>query len=138
MKIGHKVYYSKLTGVVILTTGEQEGWVAETTLADDILNYPSLQNISSDIISFIQCDYGYMPGYFKKFRYSIDITKNPIDQTSIIWDMSIPVRIPVHVKNDVEILQEKVDASQDYSSTLNDTVGQFMDFIFANDESLPQ
>jgi len=138
MQISRKIYYLKSTGVVILTTGEREGWVVETTMADDILTYPALQNIPPDTISFIQCNYGYMPGYFKKFKYSIDITKNPIDQTSIIWDMSIPVKIPVHVKNDVEILQEKVDASQDYSSTLNDTVGQFMDFIFANDESLPQ
>ena len=136
MKIGRKIYYFKLTGVVILNTGEREGCVVETTLADDILNYPSLQNISSDTISFIQCDYGYIPGYFKKFRYSIDITKNPIDQTSIIWDTSIPVRIPAHVKNDVEILQEQMLASQVYSSTLNDTVGQFMDYAFAKDTNL--
>jgi len=86
MNIGRKIYYQLSTGNVLVDIGEKSGSVVETTIDQDFQFYTMLQGIQQNEVGFIQCDYGYMLSNFQTYPYHIDITKNPIDETAIVWD----------------------------------------------------
>lgn len=87
MQIGRKIYYDKLTGKVILDTGECEGCVQETTLEQDAEAFSSIQ-ASQDNLGVIKLEFGYEVENFAKYPYSIDITKEGAD--AIVWDTANP------------------------------------------------
>ena len=89
-QIGKKIYYNLATGNVLLETSEMQGDVITTTLAQDFQAYTALQGIEQSSVGVIQCDYGYQLSNFQKYPFHIDITKNPIDETAIVWDTNNP------------------------------------------------
>ena len=139
MQIGHKIYYDKLTGKVLVDSGEREGTVINTTMEEDFQNYSELQGISQDSVGIIQLDYGYLSNNFKNYFYSIDITNPPIDETSIKWSVIDPsIIVPPPPKTEIEILQDKIDANVDYVNSVSNNLSGFMDYVFTNDTGLPQ
>jgi hypothetical protein len=58
MKIGRKIYYDKLTGNVILDTGERFGAVVETTIEQDFQAYRALSERNPETVDWIQLEYG--------------------------------------------------------------------------------
>lgn len=91
MKIGRKIYYEKVTGNILLNTGEMQGDVIETTIDQDFQSYTALKNRTKDSIEAIQLDYGQLSDKFMSCTgYYVDITKNPIDASAIVFSFTTP------------------------------------------------
>lgn len=58
MEIGRKIYYEKITGNIILDTGERSGDVVETTQEDDFLSYKLLIERTIESVKMIKLEYG--------------------------------------------------------------------------------
>lgn len=65
MQIGRKIYYEKITGNVIVDTGERSGLVSETTMEEDFSNYKVLSERNPDTVGLLRLDYG---AYSLEFR----------------------------------------------------------------------
>lgn len=57
-EIGRKIYYDVSTGAVLCDTGERQGFVCETTQADDFAAYPQLSEVDPATVGIIQLAYG--------------------------------------------------------------------------------
>lgn len=57
-RVGRKIYYDKLTGNIILDTGEMMGVVIETTIEQDFETYQVLKERVRDKVGVIQLEYG--------------------------------------------------------------------------------
>jgi hypothetical protein len=91
MEIGRKIYYEKSTGNVLVNTGEHQGAVKETTIDQDFQLYKALQDKTKDSVGVIQLNYGQLLDKFQSCTgYSIDITKNPIDASAIVFSFTTP------------------------------------------------
>lgn len=91
MQIGRKIYFEKSTGNVLLNTGEMQGDVRITTVDEDFQSFIPLQNRTKDSVGLIQLDYGQLSDKFSTCTgYSVDITKNPIDASAIIFTFTTP------------------------------------------------
>ena len=56
--IGRKIYYDKITGNIILDTGEMAGFVQEATIDQDFETYQVLKERVRDKVGVIQLEYG--------------------------------------------------------------------------------
>src|SRR5690348_2189558 len=65
MLIGRRIYYEKMTGNIILDTGERTGSVVETTIEQDFESYAALAERVPVTVGILQCDYGQ---YAQDFR----------------------------------------------------------------------
>lgn len=91
MQIGRKIYYEKSTGNVIEDCGERNGLVKETTEDEDFQAYMSLQGRTKDSVGVIQLDYGQFTDKFNTCTgYCVDITKNPINASAIVFSFTTP------------------------------------------------
>lgn len=77
MKIGRKVYFDKLTGNVIVDTGECQGYVRETTIEEDFQIYKALSERNPETVGMIQLEYGQ---YAQDFRECNGYRVNPETQ----------------------------------------------------------
>jgi uncharacterized protein (DUF697 family) len=91
MDIGRKIYYELNTGNVILLTESRSGSVIETTIEQDFQNYLALHSYQQSAVGIIQLNYGDFEANFAKYPFHIDITKNPIDEIAIVWDIANPI-----------------------------------------------
>ena len=57
-QIGRRIYYEKVTGKVILDTGERSGYVVETTIDQDFETYAVLAERVRETVGVIQLEYG--------------------------------------------------------------------------------
>lgn len=90
-QIGRKIYCEKSTGNILLNTGEMCGSVRETTIDEDFQAYINLQNRVKDSVGVIQLEYGQLIDKFNTCTgISVDITKNPIDASAIIFSFTTP------------------------------------------------
>lgn len=58
MQIGRKIYYEKLTGNVLVDTGERCGSVVETTIEQDFEIYAALKERLPEAVGVMQLEYG--------------------------------------------------------------------------------
>lgn len=58
MKIGRKLYYDKLTGNIIIDTGEKQGHVVETTIAQDFQTYRELKERVCETVGCLKLEWG--------------------------------------------------------------------------------
>jgi len=86
MEVGRRVYYDPLTGDVVQDCGERSGDVTQTTQEQDFEVYPNLQPYEQGTLGILELEYGTFRKNFAKYLYHIDLTKNPIDETAIVWD----------------------------------------------------
>lgn len=90
-QIGRKIYFEKSTGNILVDTGEMQGNVVETTIDQDFQSYTVLQGRIKDSVGIIQLDYGQLTDKFLSCTgYSVDITKNPIDASAIVFSFVTP------------------------------------------------
>ena len=58
MKIGRKIYYEKLTGNVLVDTGERQGSVVPKTIAQDIQTFTALSERNRESFDCVELEYG--------------------------------------------------------------------------------
>lgn len=58
MKVGRKIYYDNRTGNVLIDTGEMQGNVKSTTIAQDIEAYSILSQLNRDAFEVLELSYG--------------------------------------------------------------------------------
>uniref|UniRef100_A0A7U3YCZ3 Uncharacterized protein n=1 Tax=Geobacillus sp. (strain Y4.1MC1) TaxID=581103 RepID=A0A7U3YCZ3_GEOS0 len=58
LQIGRRIYFDKLTGNVIVDTGEKIGFVTETTIDQDFEMYEALKQRVRDTVGVIQLEFG--------------------------------------------------------------------------------
>lgn len=80
--IGRKIYYDKLTGNVLVVTGEMQGNVRETTIEEDFVVYPQLIGKDPATIDFIQLSFGERANEFANIG---SMHVDPITKTLIIY-----------------------------------------------------
>lgn len=79
-EIGTKIYYLKTNGNIILETGDCRGYVKETTVEEDFLNYAKLREYNKEQVGVIQLKYGELDKLLKENKanyYTVDISKEP-------------------------------------------------------------
>ncbi|MGG4440495.1 DUF4376 domain-containing protein [Brevibacillus fortis] len=84
-QIGRKIYFDKLTGSVLVDSGERAGFVRETTQEEDFQAYAALAERVPATVGCLQLEYGQDSDKFSQYQYRID----PKSQT-IIWDLTPP------------------------------------------------
>ncbi|MFL0251240.1 hypothetical protein ACJDT4_12460 [Clostridium neuense] len=91
MQIGRKIYYLKSNGNIIVNTGECQGDARETTEDEDFKMYTVLQGLEQSAVGLIQLNYGQLTDKFISCTgYYVDITKNPIDTSAIVFSFTTP------------------------------------------------
>jgi len=74
MHIRRKIYYDKLTGNVLIDTGEKCGFVTECSIEQDFENYTVLKARVRETVGMIQLEYGQ---YAQDFRECNGYRVNP-------------------------------------------------------------
>ena len=109
MQIGRKIYYEKLTGNVILETGERMGDVVETTTEQDFEMYVALQQYVPEQVGCVQLDYEQYKDNFGVHNYSVDIANNQLTWGGLIAPVVLPQQPTLegrlaNVENTLDIL----------------------------------
>ena len=72
--IGRKIYYDKLTGHVLVDTGERVGFVVPTTIEQDIQTFKALSERNRETFDYIELPFG---AYAQDFRECNGYRVNP-------------------------------------------------------------
>ncbi|MGO0058664.1 DUF4376 domain-containing protein [Brevibacillus fluminis] len=96
--IGRKIYFDKLSGNVLVDTGERAGFVRETTQEEDFQSYSALSERVPATVGCLQLEYGQDSDKFAQYQYRVDPEK-----LTIIWDLTPPTAPLEQVK------QAKID-----------------------------
>lgn len=102
-QLGTKIYYCLLTGNIIKTIGDMQGYVTETTFEEDYEIFSELKERDKSTIGLLTFEYGQYGELSKNSTgASIDLqTKKPIFTYE---ELPIPPQEPT----EIEILQNKV------------------------------
>ncbi|MEK3745859.1 DUF4376 domain-containing protein [Brevibacillus sp. FSL K6-0770] len=96
--VGRKIYFDKLTGNVLVDTGERAGAVVETTQEQDFRTFTTLAERVPDTVGSLQLEYGQDADMFAQYQYRVD----PATET-IVWSLT-PPEAPLE-----QVKQAKVD-----------------------------
>lgn len=95
MNIGRKIYYDKLTGIVLINTGERSGDVIQTTTEQDFQTYAVLSERVPQTVGCIQFEYGALSNEFVTCTgYRVDI-----ETEQIIFSYTSPEEALEEIKN---------------------------------------
>jgi len=121
MQIGRKIYYDKLTGNVLVDTGERLGSVRETTTEEDYQTFIVLSERVSETVGVAQLEYGQYSQDFREcngYRVNPDSLTlefsypNPNDpQPELVYQKPLSEEFEQQ-KSEIELLQEKYNTLQ--------------------------
>lgn len=80
MQIGAKIYYEKQTGNVILTCGDMQGFIVESSFDEDFETYSVFKKYNKEQVGCIQLEFGELDKLLiehKANTYRVDISQNP-------------------------------------------------------------
>ncbi|AQU79707.1 hypothetical protein [Planococcus faecalis] len=108
MKIGRRIYYEISTGRILVDTGEREGNVVKTTVAQDIATYNELNKRVRSTFDYIELAFG---AYAQDFRLAKSYTIIPSTKklTFNYADQPAPVAPSAPLSETVEVLSTKVE-----------------------------
>jgi hypothetical protein len=112
MQVGRRIYYEKITGNIIVDTGERSGAIIETTSEQDFAAYTALAERVPETVGVIELGYGQNAEDFAQCNgYRIDPDTNEI--LFSYPDPNTPEAPPVYRKPlSEEIEQVKQENSQ--------------------------
>lgn len=97
MQIGRKIYYDKITGNIIVDTGDREGSVVETTIEWDYQAYTALAERTPETVGMIQLKYGqYWQDFMECNGYRINLDTLQIEFS--YPDPNNPAQEPIYQK----------------------------------------
>lgn len=115
-KLGRKLYFDKVTGDVIVDTGEKQGFVRQTTLEEDFSIYKVLQERVQETVGVIKLEYGQ---YLRDFMDCNGYRVNPetLEIEFSYPDPSIPVEdqeiiFQKPLSEEVEELKTRQDSTE--------------------------
>lgn len=110
-QIGRRIYFDKLTGNVILDTGERSGHVVETTIDQDFQTYTALTERVRETVGVIQLDYGqYAQDFAECNGYRVNVETGQLEFS--YPNPNEPEAPPVYQKplsEEVSELRQQVD-----------------------------
>lgn len=114
MEIGSKIYYEKSTGNVVLTVGDMQGFIVESTFDDDFLTYTKLKDYNKDQIGLIKLEFGQLSKLLEENKansYKVDVSKQTHELVFkyIDYDTGKEVEPPKTIE---EIIEEKINAAK--------------------------
>lgn len=114
MKLGTKIYYEKLTGNVIFTRGDMQGFVKESSFDEDYEMYSDLKKYEKDKIGLIELEYGKLSDELTKNKansYKVDVSTEPhkLIYEYIDFDTGEEIEPPKSLE---EIIEEKVNEAK--------------------------
>lgn len=109
MKLGTKIYYEKLTGNVIFTRGDMQGFVKESSFDEDYEMYSDLKKYEKNKIDLIELEYGKLSDELTKNKansYKVDVSGEPhkLVYEYINFDTGEPAEPPKSLE---ELISEK-------------------------------
>ncbi|WP_298833914.1 hypothetical protein [uncultured Planococcus sp.] len=117
MKFGRRIYYEVSTGRVLVDTGEREGSVVATTIAQDIATYNELTKRVRSTFDVLELAFG---AYAQDFRMAKGYSVVPATKKLAFSYADQPAQAaPVApLSETVDGLRVEVDALQDENATL--------------------
>lgn len=126
MQIGAKIYWDKLTGNVILNTGERSGDVIETTREQDFATYVVLSERVPESVGLIQLEYGQHRDKFAQYTYRIDPSTE-----AILWGEQIGQSL--EEKKSAKILQLKIAETEALKTFQSSALGTPHTYVRVSD-----
>lgn len=82
MEIGRRIYFEKITGNIIVDTGERSGLVFETSIEEDFSSYIALAERVPESVGFLQLEYAqFMQDFFECNGYRVHQTEEEFEIT---------------------------------------------------------
>ncbi|WP_438310785.1 hypothetical protein [Sporosarcina sp. FA9] len=134
LQIGKRIYFDVFTGNVIVDTGERQGAVFETTLAQDVIIYTELTERNPEMFGVLELPFGaYAQDFAESNGYRVNVETKTLEFS--YPDPNEPEEPqPYQVPLSIEVEQLKVDlGNAKTQSTQTDTVlMEFMNYYFEN------
>lgn len=115
MEIGRRIYFCKLTGNVLVTTGEYKGVVVPTTIEQDIQMYKELSERNPESFDVIELEFGqYAQDFAECNGYRVNPETKEIEFSYPDPDDPEPQE-PVYQKplsEEVKVLKEELEITQ--------------------------
>lgn len=114
-KIGRKVFYDLITGSVITDTGERQGNVSQTTIAEDVSMFTALSERNRETFDVLELPYGaYQQDFSECSGYRVNVETKMLEFS--YPDPNAKAEEPVFQKP----LSLKVSELQSFVKTAND------------------
>lgn len=109
-QIGTRIYYLKSNGNIVLEIGDMQGFIKETTIEEDFLNYAKLKEYNKEQVGVIQLKYGELDKLLrdnKANRYKVDVST---EAHRLVFEyVDIPTGNPTELpKTETELLKEEL------------------------------
>lgn len=116
MQIGRRIYFDKLTGNVILDTGERQGDVVPTTVEQDFETYVALAQRVPETVGVLELEYGqYREDFAACNGYRVDVSG---DEPKLVFSYPDPEAEPEDPPVYQPPLTEQVASLQDENAFL--------------------
>lgn len=97
MQIGKKIFFDKLTGNVILDTGEKSGAAAETTIERDVLSFTVLSERNRETFDVLELPFGsYAQNFAEANGYRVNVETKTLEFS--YPDPNAPEAPPIYQK----------------------------------------
>ena len=119
INVGKRIYYDKITGEVILNTGDKQGVVIPMTAEQEIASYTALSERNRETFDVLELDYGEYARYFAEtngYRINPDTKQiefsypdpNEVEPSEPIYQEPLSAEVKL-LKAKNQVLSEQVD-----------------------------
>lgn len=131
MKLGTKIYYEKLTGNIIFTRGDMQGFVVESTFDEDYENYVDLKKYDKDKIGYLNLEYGQLGQLLKEHKansYKVDVSSQPhkLIFEWIDYETGKPAEPPKSVEDLIKEAENKIEKQEKRINVLSSTLEELI------------
>lgn len=126
-EIGRKIFYDKVTGEIIVDTGERSGDVVETTIEYDISVYKELAERVRDTFDVIQLEYRqYAEDFANCTGYIVDVETKELIFSYDGGTEEVPPVFQKPLTDKVKELESQVSTQEQAIAELSSIVGSLM------------
>jgi hypothetical protein len=119
MKIGRRIYFDKVTGNVIVNTGERQGSVLPTTIEQDIATFTALSERKRDTFDVLELPFGELAQDFaESIGYRVNVETGTLEFSYL--DPSDPEAEPVYQKPLSEEILRLTQENKDQDSVIEE------------------
>jgi len=130
MQIGRKIYYDKLTGNVIVDTGERQGAVVPTTIEQDFQTYAALAERVPETVGVLELEFGqYAQDFAECSSYRVDVSGETPTLVFSYPDPSDPEAPPVYQRP----LSEQIAEVRAENLTIMEAIAELYEMIVGGD-----
>jgi hypothetical protein len=118
LRVGHKIYFDKSLGNVLVVTSELQGNVEETTIEHDIATFTALSERNRDSFDVIELEFGQFAEDFAECNgFRVNVTTKELEfsypnpnepEAPLVYQKPLTVQVK-EVREELAVTQEAVD-----------------------------